>query len=261
MRERLNKYWISIEPQIPFIIVVWSIGFYMLAQVATKLSISEPQKIHRYHILFLLLAFLFILLPFIKKIKVGKYIELERNIKETKEEVKDFKSEMRQNIQILSSSISASIGNLNSHVNIQIPNIENLKNEVENLETITNGKDTSKLKEIRSQLLPDEDLTMALARTRFEIERLLRNVLGKKNNLGSLNKIEIKYLSLSQLFNEYVQLNPEFYAFKESFRYVQSICNAAIHGQHIASNQAEEALKLGSIIISELKQNESITTK
>jgi hypothetical protein len=55
----------------------------------------------------------------------------------------------------------------------------------------------------------------------------------------------------------YIREYPDFEKYYNSFKYVQSICNAAIHGQKISSGQAMEALELGEIIINDLKGTET----
>lgn len=254
MKEKLIKYWDKIEPSLPFIIIVWTIGFYTLRQSAKHINLDKPDEIHIVHLIFLGIAFFFILLPFVKTIKIGKYLELERNIKETKEEVKDFKTEIRQSVQMLSTSVTASIGNLNNQVTINLPGTDELKQEIEKLKQQSTQTDTSRLTEIKEELLLDEDddIIMALARTRIKLEGLLRKALNKRQTIANTPKTDIKFLGLNSLFQQYVQLNPTFKDYQNSFRYVQQICNAAVHGQKVSKGQADEALQLGALIIREL---------
>ena len=254
MGEKIIKYWNKIETSRPFIVIVWSIGFYILRQSAKNIDLDKPNEIHIIHLGFLAVAFFFILLPFTKTIKIGKFLELERDIKETKEEVKDFKSEIRQSVQLLSTSVTASIGNLNNQVTINLPRAEELKQEIEKFKQQSTETDKKELTEIKDELLldEDEDVIMALARTRIKLEVLLRKVLDKRQTIANTPKIDIKFLGLNTLFQQYVQINPTFNNYQNSFRYVQQICNAAIHGQKISKRQAEEALKLGALIIREL---------
>ena len=97
-------------------IISWTIGFYTLRKSALLINLEEPDKIHNYHLLFLFTSFFFILLPFIKSIKIGKILELERDINKTKEEVKDFKTEVKQSLTLLNTSINTSINSLNSNI-------------------------------------------------------------------------------------------------------------------------------------------------
>lgn len=254
MEQRFKKYWEEIEQNLPFIIIVWSIGFYTLRQTAKNINLDKPNDIHLVHLIFLGVSFVFILLPFFKTIKIGKYLELERNIKEAKAEVKDFKNEIRQSVQMLSTSVTASIGNLNNQVTINLPGTDELKQEIEKLKLQSKQKDPKRLVEIKDELLLDEDddVIMALARTRIKIEGLLRKALNKRPKTISTQKTDIKFLGLNSLFQQYILINSNFIGFQNSFRYVQQICNAALHGQKVSRGQADEALQLGALIIREL---------
>lgn len=254
MKEILIKCWDKLEPSFSFIIIVWTIGFYTLRQSAKHIDLDKPDEIHLIHLMFLGIAFFFILLPFIKTIKISKYLELERYIKETKEEVKDFKTEIRQSVQMLSTSITASIGNLNNQVTINLPGTDELKQEIEKLKQQSTQTNSKQLSEIKEELLLDEDddIIMALARTRIKLEGLLRKALNKRQTIANTPKTDIKFLGLNSLFQQYVQINPKFKDFQNSFRYVQEICNAAVHGQKVSKGQADEALQLGALIIREL---------
>ena len=254
MKDRLKKYWDTLEPNIPFLIIVWTIGFYTLRQAAKQFNLDSPQDIHKMYLLFLGIAFFFILLPFIKTIKIGKYLELERNIKETKEEVKDFKTEIRQSVQMLSTSVTASIGNLNNQVTINLPGAEELKSEMEKLKQALKHKDDDAITKIKNDLLleEDDDIIMALARTRIKLESLLRKVLNKRQSIADSSKTDIKFFGLRSLYMQYLKVNPDAQQFYNSFKYVQDICNAAVHGQKVSRGQAEQALQLGATIINEL---------
>jgi hypothetical protein len=60
MKNYLLKNW----KDILLTIIAWRIGFYTLRKSAVMINLEQPEKIHNYHVLFLLIAFLFILLPF-----------------------------------------------------------------------------------------------------------------------------------------------------------------------------------------------------
>ena len=254
MKQRLKIYWDKLEPNLPYIIIAWSIGFYTLSQSVKHINLDQPDDIHIIHLIFLGIAFFFILMPFFKTIKIGKYLELERNLKETKDDIKEFKSEIRQSVQILSSTLTASIGNLNNQVTINLPSTEELKKEIEKLKQQSTLGDTIKLTEIKDELLldEDEDIVMALARTRIKIEVLLRIALDARRSIANTEDADIKFLGLNSLFDIYVDNNPKFLKFKNSFGYVQQICNAAVHGHIVSKRIADEALQLGAIIIQEL---------
>lgn len=238
-------------------IIAWSIGFYILRKSAILINLEEPGKIHNYHILFLFISFFFILLPFVKTIKIGKILELERDINRTKEEVKDFKTEIKQSLTLMNTSINTSINSLNSNINISIPGTDDLKKEIEKLRSEISDKGRNTIKDIKEEILSSEegDYVMALAKTRIEIEKTLREKLNKRLSVEQRQNIEdIKFLTLNRLGQLYIKDNPEFEKFWTPFKYVQSICNAAIHGQKVSYQQAAEALQLGTMILTELKE-------
>lgn len=238
--------------------ISWTIGFYILRKSALLIDLKEPDKIHNYHLLFLFISFFFILLPFIKTIKIGKILELERDITKTKEEVKDFKTEVKQSLTLLNTSINTSINSLNSNINISIPGTDDLKKEIEKLRTeITETRKTA-VKNVKEEILTSEDgdYVMALAKTRIEIEKTLRKKLDKRLSIANRQSVEdIKFLTLNRLGQLYIKENPDFEKFWQPFKYVQSICNATIHGQNISYEQAAEALQLGTMILTVLKED------
>jgi len=252
----MKKYWDKLLPNLPFIIIVWSIGFYTLRQSTKQFNLDKPQDIHNMHLLFLGISFFFILLPFIKTIKIGKYFELERNIKETKEEVKEFKSEIRQSIQMLSTSVTASIGNLNNQITVNLPGNEELRQEIVKLQKQDNQNNQAKLTDIKDELLVDEedDIAMALARTRIKMETLLRKSLNKRQSIAGTKTTDIKYLGLNSLYKEYMKVNPKAEKNYISFKYFLEIGNAAVHGQKISRKQAESALQIGALILMTLDE-------
>lgn len=244
------KFWI-------LLIISWVIGITLIVKVSNAICFDTPEKIHGMHLTFFLIGLLLILIPFSKSIKLGKLIEIEREITQAKEEIKDFKTQINQSLTLISSTISASVSNLNSNININLPGQEELKTEIDKLKRDTSRPRIEGLR-FREQALEssENDYTLALAKTRIEIERLLREQLGKRTLFPNEFK-DIKFISLNKLFHMYIREFPDFEKYYNSFKYVQSICNAAIHGQKISSGQAMEALELGEIIINDLKGAET----
>jgi hypothetical protein len=251
--DRLKNYWLKLEPNLPFIIIVWGIGFYILRKTAKLINLENPQNINIFHLLFLGISFFFILLPFIKTIKIGKIIELERNIKETKEDVKEFKNDIRQNLQVLSTYINTSIG-INQSTTINLTGNE--RREINKITKQTNDENSSLTEIMKDLIINDEDnMTMALARTRITMENLLReSSVLKKNDSREIKYVG--YVGLKTLFQMYSKINSNFKKYETPFKYVLQICNAAMHGLYVPSDQANEAVKLGAIIIKELREQE-----
>jgi hypothetical protein len=89
----------------------WGIGFTVLVKTVYQFNLDSPEKIHQYRLLFLFLSIGLIFLPFLKSVKIGNWLELSREVKETKEEVKSFKQEIRQTVSMLSNTVNASMKN------------------------------------------------------------------------------------------------------------------------------------------------------
>lgn len=251
-KEFIMKHWKTIL----LIIICWSIGFYMLHVSATRIDPDDTKKVEGLIVFLFVFSVGLILLPFLKSIKIGKIIELEREIEETKTELKETKAELKQSISLALSTINTSISSLNNSINITIPGVDEMRKEIEKLQSQKSEVSEKTLEEELDEVIENTegDLNFALAKTRMEIERLMREILNKRTSINENTIQDIKFLPLTKLFGAITDLHPNFKEYHHSFRYVQSICNAAIHGQKISYRQAEEALQLGIILINELKK-------
>lgn len=202
--------------------------------------------------IFLGLSVLFFLVPFAKRIKIGEFIEFEREIKNMKENISEFKTETRQSLSLISSSINT-ISNIQ---NIKIYNVgvEKIKDADEKVADFLSPEASSEAISLKKELLFDEeDNITALARTRIILEQLLRKILGKKLKGKRFGEKETKYLSARQLFRHFLTEYPEYKEMTKAFEYVIRICNAAIHGQRIPEDEATAAFDMSSRIIAVLK--------
>jgi|JI61114C2RNA_FD_contig_61_1274542_length_1652_multi_2_in_0_out_0_1 hypothetical protein len=254
LKKELENNFFNFLRQLPFYVICWGIGFYLLRQSAIRISLDNEKTITTQLLFLLLFSIFLLLLPFAKKIKFLNVFEIEREIKETKQEVRDFKSEIRQSLSILTNSLNASIGNMHNQVTVQIPGIDTLKKANKVIEEKGQYKDDISYQDIKEELSisEDEDTIMALAKTRIKIETLLREILNKRTTYPS-NTSSMKFLSLNELFRQFTKEFPEQKFLTNYFQYVQQVCNAAIHGLNISLGQAEEALQLGTRIIKELE--------
>lgn len=231
----------------------WGFSAYLLILFHTKADLSNPSTIPQIYYLFLFLGILLAFLPFLKRLKVGKLFELERDIRDAKNEVKEFKGEVRQMLSIVSTNINT-IGNLTNTVTINVPGIGELLEEKEKLAQTSDNETLRASEEIKDELsLEGEDTIMALARTRIRLEYLLRNILGKGTRIEKLPK-DIKFISLGQLYRRFLKEYPNYKNLENSFTYVGQICNAAIHAQRISEGQAREALDIGARLIAILNK-------
>ena len=112
-----------------FLIPSWGIFvlFLLIFFINSGWPPKTPETLH--DIAYLVVALIFFVFPFISRIKVGKLLELERSIKETREGIDNFKNEMRQMFFVLSSA-SATATNINNLV-IDGVTKEKLKKESE----------------------------------------------------------------------------------------------------------------------------------
>lgn len=231
-----------------FVVICWAIGFRLLYITNSKIDINKLD-FNLIHLAIYILGILLLLLPFFSKVKIGKYLELERKLKETTEELKDFKTEVKQTILTLNSSIST-ISNLSNQVTINFPDTTQLKNEIEKLKSKGSKVDSKNIEE--ELILQEEDKILALAKARIQIEYLLRKILNKRISTSHSGR-EIKYATLTQLVREFLSEYPDYKYLETSFNYTRVIVNSAIHAQKLNEGQIKEGLELSSNLISILR--------
>ncbi|MDX2128142.1 MAG: hypothetical protein SFU91_03815 [Chloroherpetonaceae bacterium] len=113
------------------IMISWVMGLPLIWRLHFYLDFQQPEKIHLNHLVFFFLGIGLVLLPFLKTVKISNWIEISREVKETKAEMKDFKSEIRQTVSMLSNTVNTS---LKQQVNltVNLPNSEKaMKGETE----------------------------------------------------------------------------------------------------------------------------------
>lgn len=230
----------------------WLVSFYFFSGFILNVGFPPSRSLAPADVLYAGLWLFFLFLPFFNKIKIGKLIELERELTKTQGDIKEFKAEIRNNISVLSTNINT-IGNLSNQVTVNFPGLgelEALKRKVDNQGTEKTKKEAE---EIRADiLLESEDTIMALARTRIRMEYLLRKILGKRVTLNAIRDEMVKFLGLRQMFSMFVKENPQYQYLLEPLMYVNQVCNAAIHAQRVPEEQASEALDLGARILAVL---------
>jgi hypothetical protein len=201
-------------------------------------------------------ALFFLFLPFFKKIKIGKVLELEREVEKAKKELSDFKSDIRNTLSVLSTNVNT-IGRMTNQVTVNLPSLSELQRARQQVAATFSPEAEDEVRRVEDDIMrqSEQDRTMALARTRIDIERALRELLDKDMSPspdGGLR--DVKYAGVNQLFEVLLKRNPELKSLRRSFRYVTQICNAAIHAQAVSEGQAKEALALGAEILTALRQ-------
>lgn len=230
----------------------WLVSFYFLIGFASNVGFPPSRALLTGDAVYVGLWLLFLFLPFISKLKIGQFLELEREVERAKDELQQFKTEIRSSLSVMSTSVNT-IGSMNNQVTVNIPGLAELRSAREEVEHRAPPQTKDEAREVKKELLLEsEDTTMALARTRIEIERLLRTILGKTTSANALRDHSVKFLGARQLFDMFIRENEQFAYLLKPFSYVMQICNAAIHAQRVSEEQAREALTLGSNIIAAL---------
>lgn len=231
----------------------WLVSFYFLLSFVSNVGFPPDRKLLAGDTLYIFLWIFFLFLPFYSKIKVGSFLELEREITKAREDLLDLKAEVRNSISVLSTNINT-IGGMTNQVTVNIPGLAELREARQIVEDQApqEAKQTAEQVEERI-LLQSEDSTLALARTRIDIERLLREILGKRTAPYPEKEDPIRFAGITQLFDLLVSQNGQFSYLRKPLKYVTQICNAAIHAQRVSDDQAQEALALGAQVIAVLK--------
>jgi hypothetical protein len=206
--------------------------------------------------LFVGFTLFFLFLPFFSKIKIGSFVELEREITEAKkeaiamkEELREFKNEVRNTVSVISTNA------VSQHINVHLPGAEELRQQQEKVEKNLKGSGRQRVEDLEAEL-QSGDVTYALAKVRIDIERLLRIILGRRldSSGGSLSSLEQRrFRSIDKMFDLLVEEDNTLAYLRSPLRNVLAVCNAAIHAQTVSPEQADEALKLGAHIIAVLK--------
>ncbi len=232
---------------LPIITTIFSIYFFILFINSSGFLPNCP--ISGCQWLLLIFSFIFAIIPFFNKIKIGKIVELERELQKTKNEFSEYKDFTFHQFTMLSSNINT-ISNLQNTININIPGIEDLNKAKTELDSYSEGTIEEDANEIKEELvLEGEDMMMALVKTRIRLEGLLRKILGKRKYTKSREGKPVKYFALYKLFMMFIQENKEYQNLIEPFKYVNQLYNAAAHAQIVSDGQALEALEIGTRLI------------
>lgn len=232
----------------------WLVSFYFLSGFVDDLGFPPKPNVSWSHIVLLVMWLFFLFLPFFNKIKIGKFLELEREVEKTKSEMKEFKEDVRNNLSIISTNIN-SIGNLSNQLTLNLPGYSDLESFKKLLDEKFPEAKVKRSQEIREELLLDEDDTvMALARTRIKIESLLRKITQKPEFNFPASESRDRFIPIHEMFRMVVQRYDQYYDLRKPFDFVIRACNAAVHAQRISQTQADEAIQLGAKIIAILSE-------
>lgn len=236
----------------------WLVSFYFLLGFCTNVGFPPDRKLFIGDALYVAIWLFFLFLPFFSKIKIGSILELERQVEQAKEELREFKSEVRNSVSVLSTNVNT-IGGMTNQVTVNIPGLAELREARQMVDDKTPLDTKQSAERVEERLvLQSEDPTLALAKTRIDIERLLRESVGKRTAVANVDE-SMRFAGINQLFQLFVAKNEQFGYLRQPFKYVTQICNAAIHAQRVSDEQAQEALALGAQIIAVLEKYSGIT--
>lgn len=232
----------------------WVVSAYFFTGFIRDVGIPPSQTMSQSDAAYLGLWLFFLFLPFFRRVKLGRFFELEREIDRARSELSDFKSEVRSSLSVISTNVNT-IGNQSNQVTINVPGLAELERSRRELDEHSPPGATQETKEIRDELVMDgEDTVLALARTRIRIEYLLRKILGRRISGPIPADRGIKFLTPQQMFTLLVDEHEKYAALQKPFSYLIQVCNAAIHAQRVSSAQADEALDIGARIIAILSE-------
>jgi hypothetical protein len=235
----------------------WLVSFYFLLGFSTNVGFPPDRELFLGDALYVALWLFFLFLPFFEKVKVGSFLELERQVQQAKEELKEFKAEVRNSVSVLSTNVNT-IGGMSNQITVNLPGLAELREARQMVDDKTPAEAKQSAEKVEARIvLQSEDPTLALAKTRIDIERLLRESIGRRTVVSPVDD-SIKFASINQLFQIFLAKNEEFTYLRQPFKYVIQVCNAAIHAQRVPEEQAQEVLALGAQIIAVLEKYASL---
>jgi hypothetical protein len=241
----------------PFLCRLAAVFFFLLAVYG--IGVPPRNNIDSSSFILLVFSLFFLLLPVAKKISIGKILTFEREIGKVKEDVTEFKAETREFLNVYSSMITAISNTVNQTVNVHLPGQAEAQEAKEELKSTLGEENdqfnsTDQVEEYLTQ--SGNDINFALARLRMDLERKLREILGKRISTGDPLSMKGGFLSARQLFRQFVDRYPKYKGMHSSFDYILKVCNAAIHGQQVLDGHGMEALYMGLKMLNELERLE-----
>lgn len=235
----------------------WVVAGYFGWGVLTKAGFPPKADMLIGDALFVCIFLFFLFLPFFSKIKLGSWLELERKVDEAKQEavaakqeLREFKNEVRNTVSIITNTA------MSQNINVVLPGVNELREQQQRVAVKLDPAESSQIDQIKHQLSLMGDSTLALAKVRIDIERLLRTIT--RNRLDSMD-VDVKIgapMPLIKLLDQLVKIDEDYELLRLPIRSVLAICNAAMHGQEVEKIQVEEALNLGAQLIGELQNDQ-----
>lgn len=238
--------------------ICWSLAAYLF--IAAHFIYGPPQDWDWPALLPVLLSIFLFLLPFAQSISLGGFLSFDAKIDQVKEDLGSFRDEVRNMFNMQSTMISTVTQNVAQQTTVNLPSL----NDAFKAERQLEERGTPALNELSNENLDGyvaQGLTpnLALAKLRMDLESEFRRILNKRTELGK--RTDTKFLSLRSLWQEFFKRYEDKRYLLDGIEYVYSICNAAIHGQVVPEEHAEEAMSMGLRILFELKNIEDQDAK
>ena len=197
----------------------------------------------------------FLVLPFAQRLKLGKLIEFER----VREEIKEVRTEARELVSTVSATVNAVSNTIKQSVVVNVAEErQQAKKELSEDPAQSSEPSRQELDMLEYFGTSNPDLHYALARMRMDLEWHLRKILGKRLTTEEPSRMSNKFLSVRALFQRLASVVPRYKNMQGSFDYLIKVCNAAIHGQQIPEDIADEAMGIGLRILRELKKEPEV---
>ena len=184
---------------------------------------------------YLVLFTFFAVLPFAQRLRIGKFIEFEKAVREFEKEVKEVRTEtgeLTTSVSVVADAISPI---MNQPVTTNAEEAQAVPGE------LSKGLPLLELPKARQNLqeyleASDSSVTHALGRLRMDLERELRRILGAPAVVAdspSNKRGRAAILTAQLLFRRLGFKNSRYRNLQNVFDYVWENCNGAINTQHI----------------------------
>lgn len=252
-----GKFWeflLDNAKEIMFFCICWFLGIRFSVFGYINLDFLKIEDTPSSYIFSLAIGIVLVLLPFFKRVKIGN-IEVERELKQAKKELSEFKEETRNNFTFVTTQISA-VANIsnNNQFTVYLPGYEEAEDSIEEVSPEIKNKAQKVKEDYRAD---QEEGVAAILMLRRDLEIALREALKIKiseiDRLTEINR-STSY-RLTQLFMEYY---PEYSYLQDSFDFVRRAGNAVAHTQKISEIQIEQALNIGVTLLATIEDTISL---
>jgi len=236
--------------QIILIVVCWTLAVYFFTSANIGVYLGNDRT--SINLLLNAFAVFLFLIPFAKSLSLGSLLKFESSVEKIESDIRDIRT-TTQNISAIQASIVSNISHhFAQNLTFNLPALSEARKAERELDK---GSKTSTQYDDRIEKYIGDGLSdpnVALAKLRMDLEHRLRIILNLQTSLG--DPIDAKFRALRSLWEEFFKKFPDKRFMGEAFAYVNDVCNAAIHGQIVPREHAEEALSVGFRLLDELKE-------